>query len=330
MERIRLAPLCGVTDHVYRTLCFEQGCESAYTEMISAMGYLCAPNQPATRELMIRGENEPRLILQLFGKDPDVVAEAAGRIAALGIYDGIDLNMGCPAHKVASSGEGAGMMLTPDKAWRMMEKTVKAVDLPVSAKMRTGWDEARIDVIEYALMAQEAGIREITIHGRTRTQQYAGQADWEIIREVKRRVAIPVIGNGDLTDAKTALERIADGYADEVMIGRGAMGNPWIFRDCRRIENGEEPEPVAPEERRRVIRMHYERMLASRPQHVAVREMRKFIAWYLHGMRGASRIRVEINRINDPGEALGLLEQFFAGTGMRDETGPWSGESPEN
>ena len=182
---IRLAPLCGVTDHIFRSICYSMGCDLAYTEMISAMGYLCAPNQPATRILMIRGEDEPRLILQLFGKDPSVVAEAAARIDQLGKYDGIDLNMGCPARKVASSGEGSGLMRNPDIAYLMMKKTVNAVSVPVSVKMRLGWDADHINVIEYAQMAEDAGIREVTIHGRTKEQQYSGTADWEIIGGIR-------------------------------------------------------------------------------------------------------------------------------------------------
>ena len=156
--RIRLAPLCGVTDFIFRSICYQMGCELAYTEMISAMGYLCAPNQQATQALMIRGNDEPRLILQLFGKDPSVVAEAAARIDQMGKYDGIDLNMGCPARKVASSGEGCGLMRTPDIAYRMMKLTVQSVSVPVSVKMRLGWDSDHINIIEYAQMAEEAGI----------------------------------------------------------------------------------------------------------------------------------------------------------------------------
>ena len=140
--------MCGITDHIFRTLCYEQGCDLAYTEMISAMGYLCAPEQRATKELMIRGENEPRLILQLFGREPDIVAEAAKRISELGIYDGIDLNMGCPAKKIAPSGEGCGLMRTPETAFRMMKKTVSESVVPVSIKMRTGFDKDHINVID--------------------------------------------------------------------------------------------------------------------------------------------------------------------------------------
>ena len=279
MIKIRLAPLCGVTDHVFRTLCAEQGCDIAYTEMISAMGYLCAPEQRATRELMIRGSREPKLILQLFGRDPDTVAEAARRIEATGRYDGIDLNMGCPAHKIAPSGEGCGLMRTPDTAYEMMKKTVAAVKLPVSVKMRLGWDEEHINAPEIARMAEDAGITEITVHGRTRVQQYSGKADWDRIQEVSESVRIPVIGTGDLFTAREAYEKYRRYHVSGVMIGRGAMGNPWIFRNFTALCRGGEPEAVAADERYRMIRKHYEMMLESRPEAIAVRERRKHIGW---------------------------------------------------
>ena len=168
MFEISLAPMCGITDRIYRTLCFEQGCDTAYPEKISAMGYLCAPDQRAVKELMVRGAKEPVLILQLFGRDPDTVAEAARRICAQGIYDGIDLNMGCPAKKIAPSGEGCGLMRTPGTAFEMMKKTVAASGVPVSVKMRLGYDAEHINVIDYARMAEDAGISRITVHGRTR------------------------------------------------------------------------------------------------------------------------------------------------------------------
>lgn len=308
---IRLAPMCGITDHIYRTLCFEQGCDAAYTEMISATGYLCAPNQRAVRQLMVRGETEKKLTIQLFGKDPDNVAEAAEIISGLGIYDGIDLNMGCPARKIAGSGEGCGLMKTPDIARKMMEKTVRHSSLPVSVKMRAGWDGEHINAVELARIAEDSGISEITVHGRTREQQYSGKADWDIIEAVKQSVHIPVIGNGDIFTAEEAVGRIRQTHVDGIMIARGVLGNPWIFREIKELLSGKEPTQVSLKERRDTIFRHYKMLNLSSPSHIAVREMRKYIGWYIHGMRGSARIRDEINRCGGMTEVLDILDAFF-------------------
>ena len=310
MIHARLAPLCGVTDYVFRELCFAQGCEAACTEMVSAMGYLCAPQQRATQDLMIRGKEERRLTLQLFGRDPDTVAEAAARMETLGRYDGIDLNMGCPARKIAPSGEGCGLMRTPDVAEAMMRKTVRAVSLPVSVKMRLGWDRDHLNAVELARRAQDAGIQEVTVHGRTREQQYSGEADWEVIARVAESVSIPVWGNGDIWNGCLARARVESCGVAGVVIGRGAMGNPWIFREITQLNQGLKPAQVTLAERFQMIETYYTRMLSWKPEPIAVREMRKHIGWYLHGLRGAARARAEINHARTPEEALRILKQL--------------------
>lgn len=315
MSLFRLAPLCGVTDRPFRTVCAGQGCECGYTEMVSAMGFLCAPlGQPATYSLLERGEAEKKLILQLFGRDPDTVAEAASRLAETGHYQGIDINMGCPAHKIAPSGEGCGLMRTPEVAEKMIRRTVSACGLPVSIKMRIGWDRYSVNAVEFAQMAQEAGAAEITVHGRTREQQYSGEADWDMIGKVKQNVSVPVIGNGDIFDAETGIKRMKDYGVDGIMIGRGAMGNPWIFRELKAVYEGKPVPPVTAEERLEAIRTQYMMMLDWKPEYIAVREMRKHIGWYLHGMRGAAQMRVAINRIENAGEALDTVERFLKET----------------
>ena len=311
MYEIRLAPMCGITDHIFRSICYEQGCDLAYTEMISAMGYLCAPDQRATQELMIRGKNERRLILQLFGRDPATVAEAARRICDLNRFDGIDLNMGCPAKKIAPSGEGCGLMRTPEIAEKMMRMTVKASGLPVTVKMRLGYDSDHINVIEYARMAEDAGIAGITVHGRTREQQYSGKADWDMIARVKESVNIPVIGNGDIFSADQAMH-IKNAYpTDGIMIGRGAMGNPWIFREIKQALSGHIISPVSNEEKKKMIIAHYRMMLDSKPEHIAVREMRKHVGWYSKGIKDAGKFRAEINRCTSSKKAMDMICHFF-------------------
>ena len=312
MFDVRLAPMCGITDHLYRTICYEMGCDLAYTEMISAMGYLCAPGQRATRELMVRGEKEPRLIIQLFGKDPEIVSRAAAIMSDSGIYDGIDLNMGCPAKKIAPSGEGCGLMRTPDVAKKMMHETVRNVSHPVSVKIRLGYDSEHINIFDFAKMAEDEGISSLTVHGRTREQQYSGDADWDMIARVKQLVSIPVIGNGDLFTAEEAVKRQRESGADGVMIGRGALGNPWIFREIKELMCGGVPSPVSLSEKKQMILRHYTMMLQNKPEPVAVREMRKHIGWYIKGMKNAARFRAEINQCDKPASVFLLMEQFFA------------------
>lgn len=311
MTRVYLAPLCGVTNHIYRTLCFEQGCDTAFTEMISAMGYLCAPEQRTTKSLMTRGTNEKKLIIQLFGKDPNTVANAAYKISRIGIYDGININMGCPARKVACSGEGSGLLRFPAIAEEMLKKTVEASTIPVSVKMRIGWDRDSINAVKIARIAENAGVCEIIVHGRTREQQYSGTADWEIIEEIKRKVNVPVIGNGDIFTSEDAMERICSTSVDGIMIGRGALGNPWIFRDIKNALQGKKKEPVSVSERYAMIRRHYTMMLDIYPEKIAVREMRKQIGWYLHGMRGAAVIRNSINACMTAEKVISILDDFF-------------------
>ena len=313
MHNIMLAPMCGITDSIFRTLCYEMGCETAFTEMVSAMGYLCAPDQRATQELIFRGSEEPKLILQLFGRDPDTVAEAAKRLCALNRFDGIDLNMGCPAKKIAPSGEGCGLMRTPETARRMMEKTVKAANVPVSVKLRLGYDDHHINVLEYARMAENSGISFITIHGRTREQQYSGLADWDTIAGIKAKVHIPVIGNGDLFTAETAVRKMRESGVDGIMIGRGAMGNPWIFRDISNLLSGKGTVKVTPQEKCALLIRHYRMMLDQKPEHIAVREMRKHIGWYIRGTNGASRFRNTINSCDDAEQVIQMVRCFFDG-----------------
>jgi len=313
MTTVRLAPLAGVTDWPFRLLCFEQGCDCAYTEMVSAMGYLCAPkDQPATAALLERHPDEPKLILQLFGKEPELMAKAAEELSREGRYEGVDINMGCPAHKVACSGEGSGLLRTPDVACRIMEAVVKASHVPVSVKFRLGWDDCCINVVDIARMAEDAGISEITVHGRTRQQQYAGEANWDYITQVKQAVSIPVLGNGDIFTAGDGLRRLKESGVDGLMIGRGAMGNPWLFSQLKAALGGGEPYAPTVHDKIEMALRHYRMLLGWKTQRVAVNEMRKHIGWYLHGIRGAAQMRARINLIDDPEKVFQALRDFEA------------------
>ncbi len=322
MREVRLAPLAGITDWPFRLLCFEQGCDCACTEMVSALGYVYAPRGHATLTLLEKNEGEGRLLLQLFGKDPDVMARAAEALSQDARFAGIDLNMGCPAHKVACSGEGSGLMRTPEVAGAIMRGVVKASRLPVSVKFRLGWDAEHINVRDMARLAEDCGVSEMTVHGRTRVQMYSGQADWDRIGEVKQAVKIPVFGNGDIFTAEQALHRLNDYGLDGVVIGRGAMGNPWLFAQIRSALRGETFTLPTPREKVEMALRHYRLLLGWKPERIAVGEMRKHIGWYIHGLRGAARMRDEINKMNRPEEVYSALMSFAEQAEALPESGP--------
>jgi len=305
-----LAPMAGVTDMPMRILCFEQGASWAVTEMISAKGYLYAPeNTRAIEELLRRDPCEGPLGLQLFGREPHFMAEAAARLSDQG-FAFIDINMGCPAHRIVGNGEGSALMREVDLAGEIVAAAVKASSVPVTVKMRSGWDEEHINAVELALIAQQAGASAVTVHPRTRVQQYSGHSDWKIIAAVKQALRIPVIGNGDVNNADDYERMLQETGCDAVAIGRGAQGNPWIFAQIRaRIEGRAFTMPSFDEKIDMALR--HARMQAEYIGEAgAAREMRKHLIWYLQGMNGCARVRQQLCHITSLNEMSDVLRAY--------------------
>lgn len=316
-----LAPMAGVTDRAFREICREYGAVYTVTEMVSAKGLLQGGKK--TWDLLALGEGEHPAAVQLFGDDPEVLARAA-EAAMKASPDVIDLNMGCPAPKIAGNRAGSALMKDPDLASRIIRAVKNASPVPVTVKFRKGWDEASINAVEFAKMAQESGADAVAIHGRTRAQMYAPSADWEIIRKVKAAVAIPVIGNGDVDSPQAAKEMLEKTGCDLVMVGRGALGRPWVFSQIAAyLRDGTQlPDPTA-EERMDVMLRHIRRMADYKGDHIAFREARKHCGWYLTGIRGAAALRRRAGGIQCMEDVEALAEEVIRqerSTTMEDET----------
>jgi len=294
-HNVFLAPMAGVTDLPFRLICKELGSELLYTEMINAKA-LCYEDEKTRSMTRIEKQEHP-VALQIFGHEPEFIAEAAS-ILNDNENEILDINMGCPAPKVVKNGDGSALMKNPELAGRIMEAAVKASKKPVTVKIRAGWDKDSINAVEMARIAQSCGISAIAVHARTTEQYYSGSADWSVIKAVKDSVSIPVIGNGDVQCAQGALNMLEKTGCDAVMIGRGAQGNPWIFNEVYRyLEYGEQVmEPPAAQKIETVLR-HLELAVRIKGMHTGIVEMRKHIGWYLKGMKGSSKIKNEINTL---------------------------------
>lgn len=289
-----LAPMAGVTDLPFRLLCREQGAAFAVTEMVSAKGFLCAPeNQRAVQALLLRAPQEGPVALQLFGHEPQVMAEAANRLQDHG-FAAIDLNMGCPAPKITGGGEGSALMKDIPLAAGVVAAVRKAVTLPLTVKMRIGWDAGHVVAVAFAQMLEAEGADAITVHGRTRDQFYAGEADWGEITRVKAAVGIPVIGNGDIASPDDAIAKLALSGCDGIAVGRGALGNPWLFAQIRDALAGKPVQAVSAGEKIDMALRHARMLMAWKGEAVAIREMRKHGAWYTRGLHGAVQARTRI------------------------------------
>ena len=292
-----LAPMAGVTDAPFRALCRAQGAALTCTEMVSAKAILYKNRN--TEELLTIDPKEHPVSLQLFGSDPDIISEIAKQIEERP-FDILDLNMGCPVPKVVNNGDGSALMKNPRLAGEIIEKTARAIKKPLTVKIRKGFDDAHVNAVELAHIAQESGAAAVAVHGRTREQYYAGHADWDIIRQVKEAVSIPVIGNGDIRTPEDVAAMAEQTGCDGYMIARGAEGNPWIFRQILHyFETGEHLSRPDFSEVTEMLLRHAKMQIDCKGDYTGIREIRKHAAWYTAGYRNSSKLRGRINEVEN-------------------------------
>ena len=302
---LALGPMAGVTDLPFRLLCKEMGCNMLYTEMVSAKAILYKNKN--TKELLNIDKNEHPVGVQLFGSDPDIMAQIAAQVEE-GECDFIDINMGCPVPKIVNNGEGSALLKQPKLVEEILTKMVKAVNKPVTVKIRKGFENGTVYAVEIAKIAESCGVSAIAVHGRTREQYYSGKADWDVIKDVKKAVKIPVIGNGDIFSAEDAKAMKEYTGCDGLMVARGARGNPWIFRQLVEYDKtGNIPERPDVAELKAMILRHARLQLQYKGEYTGIREMRKHVVWYTAGYPHSAAIRRRVNEI----ETIGQLEEML-------------------
>ncbi len=306
-----LAPMAGVTDLAFRLLAKEMECGLVVSEMVSAKGLLY--ENCRTHDLIKIDPRERPTAIQLFGSVPEELAEAARRVAAAGA-DIIDFNMGCPTHKIVKNGEGSALLRSVDKATAILKAMVQAVDIPVTVKIRTGWDAGSINAVEVAKKLEQTGISAIAVHARTREQFYSGTADWSMIRQVKQAVRIPVIGNGDVRTVQDAQRLLGETGCDAVMVGRAACGNVWIFRQIAAwLERGELPAGPTLAEKSQTLLRHLDMLIELKGSHIAIREMRRHAASYVKGYPKSAELRTRFNQAMSKADFEAVLNEYLKG-----------------
>lgn len=303
---ILLAPMAGVSDLPFRLLCHEQGAGLVCMEMVSAKAI--AYRNRNTEKLMETSKREHPVSLQLFGSEPDLMAEIAAQIEERP-FDILDINMGCPVPKIVGNGEGSALMKNPKLVEMIVTKVSRAIKKPLTVKIRKGFDDSSVNAVEIAKIAEASGAAAVAVHGRTREQYYSGKADWEIIRQVKEAVSIPVIGNGDVDSPKKAEMILQETGCDGVMVGRAARGNPWIFHEITEyLKTGTVPDRPSKEEIKTMMLRHARMQVELKGDYTGIREMRKHISWYTTGLPGSAKLRGKINSA----ESLKEIEELLA------------------
>lgn len=305
-----LAPMASVADRAYRTICRKFGASYVISEMVSAKG-LCYSDRK-TKELCTVTDFERPMAIQIFGSEPEFISRAVEIVSEFK-PDIIDINMGCPVPKVVNIGCGSALMKDIKTAYAIAESAVKASEIPVTVKFRSGWNDKSINAVEFAKAMESAGVSAIAVHGRTREQFYSGKADWNIIADVKKNVTIPVIANGDVTDLKSCLDMYEKTGCDLVMIGRASYGNPFIFDEIKAHFEGREYIPPSPEKKMQIMLEHIRLILkfSEKPEEIAIREARKISAWYMNGYYGCAKFRVKCYSLESYSQAENLAEEFL-------------------